>query len=203
MREQKKRSPENGGAGGEMVVEMSGGSAKFWFGLAGFIEARYTKTFVGVLIVPGEIETVFDERGAGKGVVANAVAAHPGIEKEQREKKEKKKQTLRCARASRGRCAKGWLIHERNTCRKPCLFPAASIAGQLHDMELISREQERDLVAARTLGGIVPHDVTWKLDIRGSKRGCSDGECLGDLRKNALAFGGPDSVRRLIAKTSH
>ena len=64
-----------------MIIEMAGGSAKFGFGLAGFVEARPAKTFVGVLIIPGEIETVLNERCAGKGVIANAITAHPRIEK--------------------------------------------------------------------------------------------------------------------------
>jgi len=81
MSEEEEGSPENGGAGGEMVIEMAGGSAKFGFGLAGFIEARAAKTFVGVLIVPGEIETVLNQRGTSESVVADAVAADPGIEK--------------------------------------------------------------------------------------------------------------------------
>jgi hypothetical protein len=175
MREQKKRSPENGGAGGEMIVEMAGGSAKFGFGLAGFVEAWAAKTFVSLLIISGEIETVFDERGAGKGIVADAIAAHPRIQNWQRKRKEKKKQKLRFARESRRRRAKDWLIHERSTRRKPSLFQAVIIAGQHHELEPISQEQGRNLVAARNRGGIVPHDFTSELDIRGLKRSCSDG----------------------------
>ena len=175
MREQKKRSPENGGAGGEMIVEMAGGSAKFGFGLAGFVEARAAETFVGVLIISGEIETVFDERGARKGIVADAIATNPRIQNWQRKQKEKKKQKLRFAREPRTRRAKDWLIHERSTRRKSSLFRAAIITGQRHDVEPISQDQGRNLVAARTLGGIVPHDFTLELDIRGSKWGCSDG----------------------------
>jgi len=49
------------------------------------------------LIVPGEIETVLDQRSASEGVIADAVAADPGIEKWKREKKKKKKQALRFA----------------------------------------------------------------------------------------------------------
>lgn len=79
--EEEEGSPEDGRASGEMVFEMAGGSAKFEFGLAGFVEARPAKTFVGVLIIPGEIETVLNERCAGKGVIANAITAHPRIEK--------------------------------------------------------------------------------------------------------------------------
>jgi len=81
MREEEEGSPEDGGASREMVFEMAGGSAKFELGLAGFVEARTAKTFVGVLIIPGEIETVLNKRGAGKGIVADTVAADPRIEK--------------------------------------------------------------------------------------------------------------------------
>lgn len=94
MREEEEGSTENSGAGREMVFEMAGGSAIFGFRPTGFVEARAAKTFVGVLIVSGEIETVLDQRGARKGVIANAVTAHPGIEKGQRKKKQKNKQIL-------------------------------------------------------------------------------------------------------------
>jgi hypothetical protein len=58
------------------------------------------------------------------------------------------------------------LIHEGNTRRKPCLFPAAIITGQHRDVEPISPEQRRNLVTANNRGGIVPHDFTLQLDIR-------------------------------------
>src|SRR6266851_2879741 len=81
MREEEKRRPENRGADGEMVVKVAGGRSKAGFGLVIFVKARPTETFVGVLIVLGEIETVLDQRSAGEGVVADTIAAHPGVEK--------------------------------------------------------------------------------------------------------------------------
>ena len=84
MGNEKERRPENCRANGEMILKMSGGRSKIGSGLVAFVEARSAKTFVGVLIVLGEIETVLDEQSAGKGVIANAVAAHPGIEKRKR-----------------------------------------------------------------------------------------------------------------------
>ena len=60
MREEKKRHPKNRGADGEMVFEVARGSTKVGPGLVIFVEARAAETFVGMLIVFGEIETVFD-----------------------------------------------------------------------------------------------------------------------------------------------
>jgi hypothetical protein len=37
---------------------------------------------------------VLNQRSAGKGVVADAVSAHPGVQKRKREKPEKEKQAL-------------------------------------------------------------------------------------------------------------
>ncbi len=79
VREEKKRRPENGGADGEMVFEVIGGRSKDGPELAAFVEAGAAEAFVGVAVVLGEIEIVLDERSTGKGVVADAIAAHPGI----------------------------------------------------------------------------------------------------------------------------
>jgi hypothetical protein len=87
MGEEKKGHPENRGADGEMVFEMAGGSSKGGFGLAVFVEPRSAKTFVGVAVVLGEIEIVLDERSTGEGVIADAIAADPGIEEREGEKK--------------------------------------------------------------------------------------------------------------------
>ncbi len=130
VRDEEKRRPENRGADGEMVVEVAGGRSIFGFGLIIFVKARPAETFVGQLIVPGEIKTVLNQRSAGKGVIADAIAAHPRVEKREREKKENQKQALRYTRGARGRCAEVWLVHERVTRRKPFLFPAAIIAGK-------------------------------------------------------------------------
>jgi len=94
--EEKERAPEDGGADGEVVFEMAGGGSKGGLGLAVFVEARAAKTFVGMLIVPGEVQVVLDERSAGKSVIANAIAAHPGIESgsEQRKRRRSRRSEL-------------------------------------------------------------------------------------------------------------
>lgn len=89
--------PEDRGADGEMVFEMAGGGAELGFGLVIFVEARAAEAFVGKLVVLGEIEAVLDQRSAGKGIIADAVAADPGIQKRKREEPEKEKEALRFA----------------------------------------------------------------------------------------------------------
>jgi hypothetical protein len=88
-----------------MVVEVASAGAKVGFGLVIFVEARAAETIIGVLIVLGKIETVFDQRSASKSVIADAVASYPGVQKRKRENPEKEKQPLRFARAARRRCA--------------------------------------------------------------------------------------------------
>jgi hypothetical protein len=89
------RALSDGGADGEMVVEAAGGRSKAGFGLVIFVEAGAAETFVGILVVFREIETVLDERGASKSVIAYAVAANPRIQERQREQKKKNEQPLR------------------------------------------------------------------------------------------------------------
>ena len=120
MREEKKRRPENSGADGEMVFEAIGGCSKDRPKLTAFVEARAAEAFVGVAVVLGEIEIVLDERSAGKGVVADAIAAHPRVQKWKRENPKEKKQALRFVRGVRGRF-EILLVHERGTRRKPFL----------------------------------------------------------------------------------
>jgi hypothetical protein len=115
VRHEEKGSPENGRTDSEMVVEMAGGSAEFLPRLAVLVEARAAKAFVGVAIIFSEVEIVLDERSAGEGVVADAVAADPGIEKREREQEKKKQQTLGFASARYKRGAGVLLIHERST----------------------------------------------------------------------------------------
>lgn len=82
--EEKKRCPENCGANGEMIVEVAGGRAKVGSRLIVFVEARAAEAFVGELVVPGEIEAVLNQRSASKSIIADAIAAHPGIQKRKR-----------------------------------------------------------------------------------------------------------------------
>src|SRR5207247_3232158 len=98
VREEKKRSPQDRGADGEMVIEMAGGCSKGGFRPAVFVEAGPAKTFVGMLIIFGEIEIMFNQRSANKSVIADPIAAHPGVEKRKREKEQKEQQPLRFAR---------------------------------------------------------------------------------------------------------
>src|SRR6266403_1687191 len=165
--ENKERSPQNRGADGEVVFEMAGGRAKVGFGLALFVEARAAKTFVGMPVVFGEIEIVLNQRGAGKRVIADTIAAHPGIEKWERTKKEKKKQALGITQAGKRRWAEVLPMHERGTRRKLPLSPATIITAQ----QPISQDRGRDLVTAKDRGGSIPHDFTSKLNIRKLKRG--------------------------------
>jgi len=183
MREEEKRRPKNRGTDGEMVVEVAGGGAKAGPGQVVFVETRAAEAGIGGLVVPGEIETVLDQRSAGKSVIADTIAAHPGIQKRKREKPEKEKQPLRFAGAARGRCAEVWLFRQRGACRKTLLSPAAINTAQHHDVEPISQDRGRDLVTANNRGRIVPHDVTWELDIRESKQGCSHARRCADQRR--------------------
>src|SRR6266481_3697699 len=86
-----------------MVFEVISGCSKDRPKLTVFVEAGAAETFVGVAVVLGEIEIVLDKRSTGKGVVADAIAAHPGVQKWKRENPKEKKQALRFARALRRR----------------------------------------------------------------------------------------------------
>src|SRR3989449_629788 len=97
VREEEKRCPENRWADGEMVFEVIRSCSKDGPELTVFVEAGAAETLVGMAVVLGEIEIVLDERSAGKGVIADTIATHPGIQKWKREKKKKKKQALRFA----------------------------------------------------------------------------------------------------------
>jgi hypothetical protein len=77
--------PEDGGADGEMIVEMAGNGPKRLAGDAVFVKASVAKTGICILIVVGEIEVVLDQRRAKEGVIANAIAANPGIDQRERE----------------------------------------------------------------------------------------------------------------------
>jgi hypothetical protein len=194
MRDEKKRRPENRGADGEMVIEVAGGGAKVGPRLVIFVEARPAETFVGVLIIPGEIETMLDQRRAGKSIIADAIAAHPRVQKRKREKPKKEKQPLRPARAVRGRYAEVRLIRQRGTRRNAFLSPAAIVKRQQHDGESIFRDRGRDLVTANNRGGIVPHDFNAELDIDELKRvasiraGISDAFFRSPLDTSGLAL---------------
>ena len=69
------------------------------------------KAGVGVLVVALEIEAVLDQRGAGEGVVADAVATDPGIQQRERKKEENKKPALLFTDARRARCVPLRILH--------------------------------------------------------------------------------------------
>jgi hypothetical protein len=123
MREEEKRRPEDPGADREMVFEVASGLAKEGSGLVVFVEARAAEAFVGMAVIFGEIEIMLDKRSASEGIVADTIAAHPRIEKRNREKKKKKEKPLRFARRPRGRCTEVLLVHERGTRRKSFRTP--------------------------------------------------------------------------------
>jgi len=77
--DEKKRTPENCGPNGEMVLQMTGARAEFTLGLTVFIEARKAKAVVCGLIVVQEVEVVFYKGRPGKCVVANAITPDPGV----------------------------------------------------------------------------------------------------------------------------
>src|SRR5438874_8223464 len=62
VRDQQKRSPENGGTDGEVIFEMPGARPEDTQRLAVLVQARFAKAGVGALIVVLKIETVLDER---------------------------------------------------------------------------------------------------------------------------------------------
>jgi hypothetical protein len=78
-----------------VIVDISGGGAKGGANFAVLVDASAAKSGVGGLIVVREIEAVLDKRSAGQGVVADAVAANPGINQRQGKKKENKEKALR------------------------------------------------------------------------------------------------------------
>jgi hypothetical protein len=170
MGDEKKRSPENRRANGEMILKMAGGCSIFAFGLVAFVKARPTETFVGVLIVLGEIETVLDQGSTGKSVIADAIAAHPGIQKGKRAQKEKKQPALRFGRAARGGCAEVWSIRQRGTRRNFSYPRSPKITLQHHAADPNSRDRGRDLVTPNMSGDIVAHDFTSESDIH--RAGC-------------------------------
>src|SRR5262245_21110794 len=79
VRNQQKGRPKDRWADGKVVVEMTGGSAKFRARLSGLIEASLAKTGIGVLIVRRKIEVPLNQQRTGVGVVAHTVAANPGV----------------------------------------------------------------------------------------------------------------------------
>ncbi len=84
VRDEEKRRPENRGADREMIFEMARAGSKVRSGLVILVQALAPETFVGMAVVFGEIEIVLDERSTSVSVIANAIAAHPRVQKRKR-----------------------------------------------------------------------------------------------------------------------
>ena len=97
--QQEKGSPENGGTNREMIVEMTGAGTEFGPGLAIFIDARAAKALVRMAVIFREIEIALNERSANESVIADAVAAHPGIQERKRADKEQQQDAPGFSRA--------------------------------------------------------------------------------------------------------
>src|ERR1700693_1545934 len=63
-----------------MILEMAGARVENGFGHARLVETIDAETVVGTLIIASEVEMMLDERRTRIGVIANAIASHPGIE---------------------------------------------------------------------------------------------------------------------------
>ena len=88
MRDKQKRHPQEGWTDGEVVVEVAGARDKLLARLTVLAHPRIAEARVGVEIVVGEVQGVFDQRRPGECVVAYPVAANPGIHQRQGKKKD-------------------------------------------------------------------------------------------------------------------
>src|SRR3984893_9712845 len=77
-----------------MIIEMTGSCAEARPGGAIFVDARVAKTGVAGLIVVLEIQVVLDQGCARTRIVANTIAANPGIYQWQRYKENDEKPAL-------------------------------------------------------------------------------------------------------------
>jgi len=62
-----------------VILQVAGGSEVFDEYVAMLVVAGLAETFIGKFVVLSEVEAVLDERGAGVGIVADTVAADPGV----------------------------------------------------------------------------------------------------------------------------
>src|SRR6266446_6326213 len=104
VRQQQKWRPQYCRSDGKVIFEMASARAKYFFGLAAVIEARFAKASVRGDVVAFEVQTVIDQRRSRKGVVAHAVAAHPRIREHKGEEKKKQQRALRIA------CVRNWRV---------------------------------------------------------------------------------------------
>jgi len=101
VRNEQERRPKDGGADSEMIFKMAGGRAEISARLAGFVEAAFAETGVGVLIVRSEIEIVLNEESAGVGVITDAIAADPWVGQGQGKEKQEHEEALGGSAASK------------------------------------------------------------------------------------------------------
>src|ERR1700720_2138467 len=80
-----------------MIVYMAGSCVLLRKNIPCRIRSSHAEGWIGPEPVLPEIEIVLDQQGPGEGVVSDAVAAHPWIDKRQRED-EKKSQDFVVAR---------------------------------------------------------------------------------------------------------
>src|SRR5262249_43223957 len=88
VRDGEKRIPKNRRTHREVIVDVSCGCVLRRSDVSFRVEPAHPKARIGGLPVFGEVETVIDQQGSRKRVVANAVAAYPWITQRQREQKD-------------------------------------------------------------------------------------------------------------------
>src|SRR5690349_17901708 len=123
-----------------MVVEMAGGRAEHRLGPAIFVEARFAKTLIGGHVIVLKIEAVLDERRAGKGVIADAIAANPGIDEGERKNKQENEPELRLASPARTQPTRIVAVHLAR-------YLAGGFYTDFAD-EIVTNHQTADCVAA-------------------------------------------------------
>ncbi len=114
--DEKERRPKDGGANGEMIFKMAGGRAEISTRLAGFVEAPFAETGVGVLIIGGEIEIVLNEESACVRVITDAVTADPRVGQGQSKEKQEHEEALRGSEEAKFAENAGVIFHERSIC---------------------------------------------------------------------------------------
>ena len=115
-----------------------------------------------------------EERSAGEGVVADAVAADPGIEQRKGEQKKQEQETLRCARAGPERRMNAMLFHERGTRQTlPLSVASHDVQAGKHCPNGIVHYSGWCSIAARS-GGLLPATprelAHWVALLRSSRR---------------------------------
>jgi len=177
-----------------MVVQVASGCPKVGFGLAEFVETPIAEAGVLRTGSPCEIETVLNQRSASKGVIAYAIAAHPGIQERQGEKKKKNEQALRFTRAGKRRWARV-LLSTNEVPAENSPIPGYHPYRTASRCGANSQDRGRDLVNANNHGGIVPHDFASELVPLLRRVRCAP--CYREEARSSPGFtGGRVSVRK-------